>query len=56
MAVFVASPTGWLVGLSRQNDYQPTLVSLGGDLLEYVPVFRTGDPNCCLTGGTNDRL
>lgn len=56
MAIFVASPNGWIVGLSHPNDYQPTLVSLGDDLLEYVPVFRKGDPNCCPTGGTNDML
>jgi len=58
VGLLVLSPTstGWRPILSRPNDYRPTLLRLGHDLLEYVPVYRKGDPNCCASGGTRDTL
>ena len=55
-AIFTAVPGGWKLALNRPNAYRPRLIRLGGDVLEIVPLFRRGDPNCCPSGGSRDTI
>jgi hypothetical protein len=41
---------GWRLALGR-NGYKVGIVRLGGDVADTQPVYRSGDPNCCPTGG-----
>ena len=55
-AAFVAHGDSWRLLQRHPDAYRPSLVKLGADLLEYESVYRKGDPNCCPTGGSVDRL
>ena len=46
--------SGWRLALGR-NGYKVGIFRLAGDVADSQPVYRSGDPNCCPTGGFDHR-
>ena len=46
-AIFRQVRQRWVVALDRSRAYAPRLVRLGTDILEIVPIYSAGDPQCC---------
>ena len=55
-AIFKGELGGWSLRWKRPRAYRPQLVRLGRDVLEVVPIYRRGDPNCCPSGGYRDTI
>jgi len=54
-AVFRPTPTGWKLAYARLHAYKVGLFRSGRDLIDSEPVYRPGDPNCCPSGGFEQR-
>jgi hypothetical protein len=54
-AVFVAAGGRWRVTFRQLQAYKVGLYTRAGDLVEVQPVYRKSDPNCCPTGGFEQR-
>jgi hypothetical protein len=55
-AIFRSRSGTWTPVLRRAGAYKPRLVRLGSEVLEIVPIYRRGDPNCCPSGGSRDTI
>ena len=53
--VFRPVDGAWKLAYAQLHAYKAALVRSGRDLVEWQPVYRSGDANCCPSGGFDAR-